>query len=243
MAIDREATDDAERLVGAAKDLGAPADDLADVERDLAHVVEVAKERRHSEWLTLASDRLRAGALTEPAGDSALDYLRKVQTEAPNAPGVTDAWDQWLAALSSRARQAITTRSWAVGEAAVEAMTAAPRGAALAAPLREQIEAERLQAQYLATASPAGELNLLESAPPVYPPDALRQNVQGWVELEFTVDRTGRPKNVAVVAAEPTGRFDQAALAAVAKYRYAPFERGLHVYERRVRLRIRFALN
>jgi TonB family protein len=122
-------------------------------------------------------------------------------------------------------------------------MAAAPGGAATAGPLREQLETERLQTQYLAAASPASELNLLEAPAAVYPPDALRQNIHGWVELEFVVDRTGRPKNPAVVAAEPIGRFDQAALAAVAKYRYAPFVRGLHVYERRVRLRLRFALN
>jgi protein TonB len=122
-------------------------------------------------------------------------------------------------------------------------MAAAPRGAVAAAPLREQLETERLQAQYLATASPASELKLLDAPPPAYPADARRLNIQGWVELEFIVDRTGQPKNTVVVAAEPTGRFDQVALAAVAKYRYAPFERGGHVYERRVRLRIRFALN
>ncbi len=100
-----------------------------------------------------------------------------------------------------------------------------------------------MQAQYLAAASPASELKLLDAPPSVYPADARRLNIQGWVELEFVVDRTGQPKNIVVVAAEPTGRFDQAALAAVAKYRYAPFERGGHVYERRVRVRVRFALN
>jgi protein TonB len=122
-------------------------------------------------------------------------------------------------------------------------MAAAPRGTAAVGPLREQLETERLQTQYLAAASPAGELKLLTAPPAVYPQDALRLNIQGWVELEFVVDRTGQPTNIVVVAADPAGRFDQAALAAVPKYRYAPFERGGHVYERRVRLRIRFALN
>ena len=243
VAIGNDSLDEAGRLIAGAKDLGASAEALTTVELELASVGQVAAERRHAEWLALASTRLRAGALADPAGDSALDYLRRVQAEAPTAAGLSAAWDEWLAAQTARARQAIAARSWAAGEAALAAMAAAPRGAIAAAPLREQLETERLQTQYLAAASPASELNLLDAPPAVYPPDALRMNIQGWVELEFVVDRTGHPKNVVLAAAEPTGRFDQAALAAVAKYRYAPFERGGHVYERRVRLRVRFALN
>ena len=243
VAIGHDGLDDAGRLIAAAKDFGASAAALTAVDLELASVSQVSAERRHAEWLALASSRLRAGALAEPAGDSALDYLLKLQTDAPNAAGLSQAWDEWLAEQSARARQAIATRSWAAGETALAAMTAAPRGAAAVGLLREQLETERLQTQYLAAATPAGELNLLDAPPAVYPPDALRLNIQGWVELEFVVDRTGRPKNAVAVAAEPTGRFDQAALAAVAKYRYAPFERGGHVYERRVRIRIRFALN
>ena len=243
VAIYKGGGDDAARLIAAAKDLGASAEASTAVELELASGVQVAAERRQTEWLALASNRLRAGALSEPAGDSALDYLRKVQTEAPNAGGLSEAWDEWLAAQTVRARQAIAARSWVAGENMLAAMAAAPRGAAAVGPLREQLETERLQTQYLATASPAGELKLLDAPRAAYPSDAQRQNLQGWVELEFVVDRTGQPKNIVVVAAEPTGRFDQAALAAVATYRYAPFERGGRVYERRLRLRIRFALN
>ena len=243
MAVGGDGLDDAGRLIAAAKDLGAAPEASAPIEIELASVAQAAAARRQADWLALAASRLRAGALTEPVGDSALDYLRKVQNEAPNVAGLSEAWDVWVAAQSARARQAIATGSWAAGETALAAMAAAPGGAATAGPLREQLETERLQTQYLAAASPASELNLLEAPAAVYPPDALRQNIHGWVELEFVVDRTGRPKNPAVVAAEPIGRFDQAALAAVAKYRYAPFVRGLHVYERRVRLRLRFALN
>lgn len=243
LAIGKNNLDDAARFSAAAKDLGASAEALTAVEVELASVAQAATQRRHAEWLGLASSRLRTGALGEPAGDSALDYLRKVQSEAPNTAGLSEAWDEWLAAEGARVRQAIATRSWAAGETALAAMASAPRGAVVAAPLREQLETERLQAQYLAAASPASDLKLLDAPPAVYPPDALRMNIQGWVELEFVVNRIGQPKNIVVVAAEPTGRFDQAALAAAAKYRYAPFERGGHVYERRVRLRVRFALN
>ena len=66
------------------------------------------------------------------------------------------------------------------------------------------------------------------------------RGIEGWVDLEFVVDRNGQPRNLAVVQASPPGRFDAAALAAVAQYRYVPFERDGRVYERRLRLRVRF---
>ena len=100
--------------------------------------------------------------------------------------------------------------------------------------------ARRLQAEYLATPGRATELELVGSAPVVYPPDALERAVEGWVDLDFVVDRNGQPQNVAVTQSAPPGRFDAAARAAVEQYRYVPFERDGRVYERRVRLRVRF---
>jgi protein TonB len=243
VALGKNGVDDAKRLLKAAKEFGVSAEAFAAADADIAGAEHAAADRRHAELLMLAEGRLRAGALTEPPGDNALEYLRNVQAEAPNSAGLGQAWDAWIAAQTARVRQAITTRSWAAGETALAALATAPRGAAAATPLREQLETERLQTQYLATASPAGELRLIDAPSVVYPPDARRLNIQGWVEMEFVVDRNGAPKDAVVVAAEPAGRFDQAALAAVAKYRYAPFEQGGHVYERRVKLRIRFALN
>ena len=98
------------------------------------------------------------------------------------------------------------------------------------------------QADFLSTPVPAGELELVEAVPAEYPEVAVRNNIEGWVEVQFVVGRDGRPTGLEVVAAEPPGRFDQAALEAVSAYRYAPFELDGTVYERLARLRIRFAL-
>jgi protein TonB len=76
--------------------------------------------------------------------------------------------------------------------------------------------------------------------PPVYPPEELARGAEGWVELEYVVDGTGMPRDVTVVQSSPPGRFDAAALTAVRQYRYVPFEREGRVYERRLRLRVRF---
>jgi protein TonB len=57
---------------------------------------------------------------------------------------------------------------------------------------------------------------------PTYPATALRQGLGGWVEVEYTVDERGATTDVTVVAAEPRGVFDEAAVAAVAGWKYRP---------------------
>jgi protein TonB len=76
----------------------------------------------------------------------------------------------------------------------------------------------------------------------VYPVDAARDGIEGWVDVEFVVDVTGQPQDFEVVAAEPKGRFEDAALAALSRYRYRPFTHDDRPFARRLRLRIRFAL-
>jgi protein TonB len=57
---------------------------------------------------------------------------------------------------------------------------------------------------------------------PEYPERALNQKISGAVTIEFTVSTSGEPMDVRVVAAEPAGTFDRAAMAAVKRWRYAP---------------------
>jgi TonB family protein len=235
--------DQATKLANAAHKLGADPEALAVLDVELVGAQNAVVERRHSNWLASAQARLRDGALTAPPGDNALEYLRRLQDEQPNFAGLAAAWDRWTGAVAAKVRQAADARDWATAEATLVNLEQSPRGAAVAAPLRDQIQTARQQERYLATAVPASELNLVEAPPATYPAEALRRNIEGWVDLEFVVDRTGRPRELKVLAADPMGRFEEAALAVVGTYRYMPFEEGGHVYERRVRLRIRFALN
>lgn len=66
------------------------------------------------------------------------------------------------------------------------------------------------------------DLEALATPEPVYPPAAFREGVGGWVEVEYTVNERGATTDVAVVAAEPRGVFDAAAVAAVAAWKYRP---------------------
>ncbi len=79
----------------------------------------------------------------------------------------------------------------------------------------------------------ADSLDRVSARDPVYPVQALRNGTKGWVELEFTVAPNGSVRDIQVVVAEPRGVFDDAAIDAVAAWRFRPrFVNGKPVAQR-----------
>jgi protein TonB len=95
----------------------------------------------------------------------------------------------------------------------------------------------------LANIVDAKQLTLVKSVNPIYPQRATAAATQGWVELDYTVGVNGTVSDVIVHAAAPPGIFDQAALAALAQWRYQPVLRDGKPTPQRARIRIRFALS
>lgn len=62
----------------------------------------------------------------------------------------------------------------------------------------------------------------LKRVAPVYPPQAQRAGVQGFVEVELTVDASGKVASVSVVDAKPARTFEAAATRAVKQWQFAP---------------------
>jgi protein TonB len=240
--LDAGDVDSGARLVSAAKAVGAEEETLALLQQRVAATRESRAAQLQANRISAARVRMQTGALTAPPGDNALSMLSSVETEAPATPGLVDAWRELAAAFASNTHAAIASHDWSAAEKNVLDLKTTGRAPALADALARELATARLQQEYLATAAPASELTVLSYAAPVYPADALRRQVEGWVDLEFVVDRTGQPRNLIVAQASPSGHFEQAALDAVAKYRYEPFSRDGHVFERRVRLRLRFSL-
>jgi protein TonB len=58
--------------------------------------------------------------------------------------------------------------------------------------------------------------------PPAYPARAEIRGIEGWVRVQFTITETGSVKDAHVVAADPARVFDDAALSAIARWRYNP---------------------
>jgi protein TonB len=77
---------------------------------------------------------------------------------------------------------------------------------------------------------------------PVYPAAAQLRRIEGWVELDFTVDSQGAVQDIVVHAASQPGVFERAAIGALAQWRFQPIMRDAHAVAQRARIRIRFAL-
>jgi protein TonB len=78
---------------------------------------------------------------------------------------------------------------------------------------------------------------------PDYPARAAARGIEGWVIVEFTITPTGSVRDPMVIEAQPKGVFDDAALKAIARWRYNPrVEGGVAVERVGVRTIIRFVL-
>jgi protein TonB len=78
---------------------------------------------------------------------------------------------------------------------------------------------------------------------PDYPQRALSRGLEGWVRVQFTITAIGTVKDPIVVDAEPKDTFDDAALKAIARWRYNPkVENGVAVERVGVQARIVFEL-
>ena len=64
------------------------------------------------------------------------------------------------------------------------------------------------------------ELGRVRVVEPVYPPQAMRDRVEGWVLLEFTITENGSVRDIVVIDSQPSGVFDTAAAEALAGWKY-----------------------
>jgi TonB family protein len=215
---------------------------LAALEEELAAARASVVQQQNAESVVAARELVRQGALFAPPGNHALAMLLRIQSDAPDTEGLAGAWSEFRVTARGVIEAAAASGDLPTVEAGLAALREAPGGAAIAEQLIKEFAARRLQERYLAEVVPASQLRLLVAPEAAYPQEAIDANLEGWVDLVFIVDPTGRPRDGVVVDARPRGRFDATALAAVAAYRYVPFELDGRIYERRVRLRLRFVI-
>jgi TonB family protein len=213
---------------------------LVALEADIGTALAREKQQQLADRLGTARQRLGSGALFAPANDSAVDYLTGLQAEAPALAGLAEGWEAFRQAAVVSIEGSIDRGEWVTADSQLARLAQAPAGSIAAQPLAAELASRRLQETYLATAAPASVMKLQSSVPAVYPAELLQRAVEGLVELELIVDRNGRPRDVVVTQAQPAGRFDAAAIAAVQQYRFVPFEQDGRVYERRLSMRVRF---
>src|SRR5687768_11207713 len=105
------------------------------------------------------------------------------------------------------------------------------------------VDARGAMSRMTMTAGSDRDVIPLVRIPPEYPPRALQRGLEGWVQVQFTITATGTVKDPVVVDAMPKNIFDDAALKAIARWRYNPkVESGVAVERVGVQTRIVFQL-
>jgi protein TonB len=78
----------------------------------------------------------------------------------------------------------------------------------------------------------------VELVAPEYPRGAERRGIEGTVRVEYSISAAGEVVNATVVAANPEGVFDRAALAAIENWRYAPADAQTDGHSRELEFRL-----
>ena len=100
---------------------------------------------------------------------------------------------------------------------------AADKAAADKAAADQRATAQRQQAAAVpAAATASADLRAVSTPAPRYPPEALRANQSGEVQVEFTVASDGSVTAARVVRSNPARIFDREAVNAVRKWRFQP---------------------
>jgi TonB family protein len=232
----------AERLFADASELGAEPETLALLNLDLEAAREARADAEARALLEDAVAAIGAGRLIEPTGDNALESLTALRSQAADTPGLAAAWADLLGALTRNAERAIGAQDWDAAERWIGAIRSAEAGAPGLAELEGELQAAQLQAAYLANPASVGELVLRTQGTVLYPEDAQRREIEGWVDLAYVVGTDGVPKDIRVLEANPAEWFEDAAVESVSQYRYVPFELDGRRYERLAHMRIRFNL-
>lgn len=83
----------------------------------------------------------------------------------------------------------------------------------------------------------------ISSIRPRYPSTALRNNQEGWVDVQYTVNVDGSVSNISVISAEPRHVFDNAAIDALRRAKFSPAMRDGAAIASQQQKRIEFKLS
>jgi TonB family protein len=192
--------------------------------------------------LKSARERLEQDRLIEPANDSAKYYLLTLRGVDPSNVALAPLAQDLGARLIAKGRRCMELQQYEAARTWLEEALSVGYSSPDAAAALHDLDTALAQQALLANAVDASELKLLKSVRPVYPVKALRNAVEGWVEMEFTIAESGAVRGIAVRAANPPGVFEQAAVGALSQWRYQPILRGATPIAQRARIRIRFVL-
>jgi len=141
------------------------------------------------------------------------ESARRIIAEAEAAKRLALEVERAAEAEAERQRQA------SIATAAAPPPVAAPLPAAPQAVAAAPVHASSPPAAPVAVV-PATPPKLLSAPSPRYPLVALRRKIEGDVTVEFTIQPDGSVRSPRVIAADPPGLFEEAALVAAARWQF-----------------------
>jgi TonB family protein len=239
--IDRRDFAQALVVIEGAAGVAAPAN-IETVQNMLSAARKQAETDARGQLLKNANERLLQDRLIEPANDNAKYFYLTLRQLDPNNPALASVLQDLGTRLTSKARRALVlgqldaAKSW-LDEAAAVAFSSAEMNSAL-----HDLDTAVAKQNFMTNLVPASQLTVLKSVQPIYPTRAEKNKIEGWVDVEFTVEESGKVKDARVRAASVSGVFEESALKAVSQWRYKPVLRDTKPVPVRSQIRVRFSL-
>ncbi|MGO9934403.1 MAG: energy transducer TonB [Steroidobacteraceae bacterium] len=219
--IEQRHFSDVERTLAEMHGLGAAAATIAGLQRELgAARSQAAQKADQTQFLELAQTRLAQGKLLEPDNDSALYYLNQLRSADAKNSAIPQLSSAVQVQILERANSALGAgdlpKSESLAQLAAE-IGGSPELDAFKEKLRQRIALldDLPQVQ-------EGSLTRINKLDVAYPTRAYQDNVEGWVELGYTVAANGSVANVKILNSQPANFFEEAATKAVSRLRYKP---------------------
>ena len=240
-AIDRRDFAHAGSFLEAASGIASPAN-IDNVQQLLAGARRQAESDAADQLLKSARERMLEDRLIAPENDNAVYYLTALRGADPANAQLPALTQDLGARLTVKARLALSLGQYDAARNWLDQAAAIGYSSPDAAATLHDVDSAAARQKFLAGVVSASELALVSSVQPEYPRKARESAIEGWVELDFTVDEAGAVKDIAVRSANPPGVFDQAAVGALSQWRYKPVLHDAKAVAQRARIRIRFAL-
>jgi TonB family protein len=225
-AIQQRNYSDADRILAEMHGMGAPAASITGLQRELtlARNQQTAQKPDLPQYFELAQSRLAQGKLTEPDNDNALFYVNELRTTDPKNAALAQISGAVQGQILDRARAVLDAGDTEKSEALLQLAAGLGASSDLDA-LNDRIR-QRKAAGGGVLQMPEQSLSRLNKLDVQYPARALQANIEGWVEIAYTVAPDGSVTNVKVVNATPTKVFEASATKAVSHLRYQPVVQG-----------------
>jgi TonB family protein len=224
-AVQQRNFNDVDRVLTEMHTMGAPQAAIASLQHDLnAARTQQAQKNDLPQYLELAQSRLAQGRLTEPDNDNAVFYVNQLRAADPKNSGLAQITGAVQAQIIDRARLSLDAGDMEKSEAL--AQTAAGLGGSSELDALNDRIRQRKAAGGQLLQMPEQSLTRANKLDVQYPPRALATNVEGWVELGYTVGADGAVTNVKVLNAAPPKVFEASASKAVSHLRYQPVVQG-----------------